>query len=80
MRSMLEDVPSADRRQRRLQLSPRGMAIVKATRAARLRLDARLRRRFGHARIDAARRLLLEVIEVLGGLDAIRERRVRPPR
>lgn len=84
MGGLLEDAPvpstGADRRVRWVQLSARGRAVVQRTRATRRRLDARLRRALGAARVDAARTVLVDALDQLGGLDAVRRRGVRPPR
>jgi hypothetical protein len=43
-------------------------------------VTAELSQRLGPRRVEAARRLLLDVVAALGGEPAVRARRVRPPR
>jgi DNA-binding MarR family transcriptional regulator len=80
MGPLLADAPSEDGRVRRVELSAVGHETVEAARAARRKLDAKLRKRIGGRRVDIARAVLLEVLEMFGGLEAVRRRRVRPPR
>jgi len=68
-----------DARVRLVALTDRGRAAVDAARAARADVVAELRERLGPRRVDAATRVLREVIDVHGGSAAIRARRVRPP-
>jgi hypothetical protein len=49
-------------------------------RHARTALEERLRQRFGTAALDAARTLLVDLLDDLGGTAAIQRREVRPPR
>lgn len=69
----------ADRRIRRVALSTRGERAVADARAARARLEEKLRAAIGPQAMRAARTALLSVLEMSGGLDATRQRRVRPP-
>lgn len=68
-----------DARIRRVALTRRGREAVSAARRARAGLEARLRDRFGPTAFDAARALLADVLQELGGTAAIRRRDVRPP-
>ncbi|MEU9955049.1 hypothetical protein [Streptomyces sp. NPDC050982] len=43
-------------------------------------LEERLRQRFGTAALDAARALVADLLDDLGGTAAIQRREVRPPR
>ena len=70
----------ADRRTRCVALTSRGEAAVAAGRRHRAALDEELARRLGPRRVAAARRLLAETVEALGGGEHVRGRRVRPPR
>jgi DNA-binding MarR family transcriptional regulator len=80
-RGLLERRASdTDARVRLLHLSERGAAAVAAGRAHRDALEAELARALGADRVAAAKRLLAEVISRLGAGEAIRRRRVRPPR
>ncbi|WP_340561653.1 MarR family winged helix-turn-helix transcriptional regulator [Streptomyces sp. GSL17-111] len=77
----IERLPDpGDARVRRVALTARGRAAVATALSARAALDERLRRRFGAPTVDAARALLAEVLEELGGTAAVRHRAVRPPR
>ncbi|MET9849052.1 MarR family winged helix-turn-helix transcriptional regulator [Streptomyces ossamyceticus] len=69
-----------DARVRRVTLTPRGHEAVAAARRARAALEDRLRQRFGAPALDAARTLLAELLDTLGGAAAVRRREVRPPR
>jgi DNA-binding MarR family transcriptional regulator len=69
-----------DARVRLVALTDRGRAAVEAARAARAEVVAELRERLGPRRVDAATRVLREIIEHHGADRAIRARRVRPPR
>ena len=69
-----------DARARRVALTPRGEGAIAAAREHRAALATELAERLGERRVEAARRLLLDVIADLGGEPAVRGRRVRPPR
>lgn len=75
----LEAAPSADARVRIVQLSPRGHESVLAARKLRERLERKLQKSLG-ARYALAQRALAEALTALGGVDAVRGRRVPPPR
>lgn len=68
-----------DARVRLVSLSGRGRAAVEAAREERAAVVAELRERIGPRRVDAATRVLREVLEVHGAGAAVRARRVRPP-
>jgi DNA-binding MarR family transcriptional regulator len=70
----------ADARVRQLALSERGRAAVAAGRAARAQVVAELEDELGPRRTATLRRALLDALEVAGGLDAVRARRVPPVR
>jgi DNA-binding MarR family transcriptional regulator len=74
------EVDPADARVRRLVLAERGRAAVAAARKARAAVTAELRERLGAHRVNAAERVLREVVVELGAQDAVRGRRVRLPR
>ncbi|WP_304454929.1 MarR family winged helix-turn-helix transcriptional regulator [Nocardiopsis sp. YSL2] len=69
-----------DARVRRVALTPRGHEAVDAARRARTELEERLRECLGDRGLDTARALLRELLDELGGTEAVRRRRVRPPR
>lgn len=68
-----------DARVRLVSLTDRGRAAVEAAREERAAVVGDLRERLGPRRVDAATRLLRDVLEVHGAGAAVRARRVRPP-
>jgi DNA-binding MarR family transcriptional regulator len=70
----------ADGRVRRVGLSDRGLDAVSTTRAVRADIDRELGEALGAERVEAARRTALDALEWAGGADAVRARRVAPPR
>jgi DNA-binding MarR family transcriptional regulator len=68
-----------DARVRLVSLTGRGRAAVDAAREERAAVVGELRDRIGPRRVDAATRVLREVLEVHGAGAAVRARRVRPP-
>lgn len=70
---------AVDARVRRVRLTRRGREVIEAYRAARRRQEERLAERYGAERVRQARELLAEVLEGLGGADAVRRRDARPP-
>jgi DNA-binding MarR family transcriptional regulator len=76
---IVESMPAADRRARRIRLSTRGWKAVTFTRAVRRRLEERLRREVGPAEYRRAKDVLLNGLRVLGGMQRIRTRRIRAP-
>jgi len=79
-RGYVERTPDrADARVRLVRLAARGEAVVEAARAERDRVTTELAERLGPRRVEAARRVLVEVVRALGAESAVRGRRVRPP-
>jgi DNA-binding MarR family transcriptional regulator len=70
----------ADRRTRRVALTARGEAAVAGGRRHRAALDEELAAQLGPRRVAAARRVLADAVEALGGGERVRGRRVRAPR
>jgi DNA-binding MarR family transcriptional regulator len=68
-----------DARVRLVGLTERGREAVEAAREERLAVVAEVRERLGPRRVDAATRVLREVLDVHGATAAVRARRVRPP-
>jgi DNA-binding MarR family transcriptional regulator len=66
----------ADGRVRRVGLSSRGEAAMRAGREARAALAADLAARLGEERLEALRGALLDVLDAVGGAEAVRGRRV----
>jgi DNA-binding MarR family transcriptional regulator len=69
-----------DARARLVALTSRGQAAIEASRRGRAALVAELAERLGPRRVEAANRLLGDVVAELGASDAVRGRRVRAPR
>lgn len=74
----VEDVASGDARVRMVQLSARGREVVAASRTVRKKLQNKLKRHCGEAELARASKVLQAALAVLGGADAVRQRRVRP--
>jgi DNA-binding MarR family transcriptional regulator len=74
------EVDADDRRVRRVTLTDRGRAGIEAARAARRELAGLLEERVGRETVESARRALVAAIDLAGGTDDIRHRRVPPPR
>ncbi|WP_091308877.1 MarR family winged helix-turn-helix transcriptional regulator [Amycolatopsis tolypomycina] len=70
----------ADARTKLLHLTEHALAAVTATRVLRCELQEEIEAEYGTERAEDARNLLAAVIGRYGGGDAIRARRVRPPR
>jgi DNA-binding MarR family transcriptional regulator len=80
-RGYVSRVPDpADARVRLVALTERGRAAVERARVHRAALVAELGERLGPRRVEAASRLLNDVVADLGADAAVRGRRVRPPR
>jgi DNA-binding MarR family transcriptional regulator len=69
-----------DARARLVSLTARGKAVIRAGRDQRAAVTGELAERLGPRRVEAARRLLLDVVADLGAEEAVRGRRVRTPR
>jgi DNA-binding MarR family transcriptional regulator len=76
----VEEAGSEDARVRRVRLSSRGQAAVDKSRALRAGLEERWKRAHGSRALEAARELLANLLESLGGSEAVRTRRIRQPR
>jgi DNA-binding MarR family transcriptional regulator len=74
----LESSPGRDARVRLVQLSERGHACVLCSRKLREKLDRRLEKALGKPLAQRTRRALAEALEVLGGVDAVKQRRLLP--
>lgn len=70
---------AADKRVRRIALTRRGASVVERGRAARAALEDELLERVGPKVLDDARRALVALLDLSGGLDAVARRRVKPP-
>jgi DNA-binding MarR family transcriptional regulator len=70
----------SDRRARRIALTDAGRDAIAQARAGRAELAAELADRLGADRLEEARAILLEALDAIGGLEAIRGRRVPPVR
>ena len=72
-------VDPADARVRQVQLTARGHEAVGLSRRTRAALEQRLARQCGAETLVAARALLADALRALGGVEAVRTRRVRAP-
>jgi DNA-binding MarR family transcriptional regulator len=70
----------ADARTKLLHLTEHARNAVEETRALRQELQQEIENEYGSERVEDARTLLASIIGRYGGGDAIRGRRVRPPR
>ena len=77
---LCRDPDPADARTKLLHLTAHALAAVEETRVLRRELQEELVAEYGTERVGDARALLASVIGRFGGGDAIRARRVRPPR
>lgn len=75
----VEDGESSDARVRMVALSERGHELVEASRAARRRLQNKLRKRLGEGELARVHQTLTQVLGLVGGAEAVQKRRVRPP-
>jgi DNA-binding MarR family transcriptional regulator len=69
-----------DARTKLLHLTEHALQAVEATRVLRAKLQEELVAEYGAERVDDTRAVLASIIGRFGGGDAIRSRRVRPPR
>jgi DNA-binding MarR family transcriptional regulator len=67
-----------DGRIRRVELTELGHDAVTVSRAIRAELGAELTAKLGAEEVEAAHRTLLAAIDVVGGMEDVRHRRVRP--
>ena len=70
----------ADARVRRVRLSERGRGAVARARKIRASLERKLAAERGARAIEQCRAVLADVLESLGGAEAVKKRRVRGPR
>jgi len=70
----------ADARHRLVRLTKRGHALIAASRRARAAVEKRIERRHGNTTLAQTKRVLADVLETLGGANAVRGRRVVAPR
>jgi DNA-binding MarR family transcriptional regulator len=76
---IVETVPAADRRSKRIRLSARGRECVRIARMMRVQIERRLRKAVGRRSYGHAKENLVECLNLLGGVDRIQSRRVRQP-
>ena len=77
---VLQLTKAKDRRTKVVRLSSYGWKIVRLGRSGRTQLHGRLVRQIGRRRYEAARAIILECLETLGGIPAIQHRKIRAPR
>ena len=68
-----------DARSRRAALTERGYGAIEAGRRHRAAIQAEVAEALGERRVEAARRVMTEVVKELGAEGPVRGRRVRPP-
>ena len=66
-----------DARKRMVHLTKRGDAVVSAAKKSRRALEAKLARKHGPKTVAACKKLLADVLEELGGVDAVASRNAR---
>lgn len=75
----LELSAAEDRRAKRVRLSAQGQQLVQHGRRVRKRIEKRLYTALGVKRYNEARSVLEDCLTQLGGVEAIRQRKVRQP-
>ena len=78
-RGVLEETPGNDRRSKIIRLSDRGWNAVHASRRIRTTIHRRIQRALGATDYERTSRILVPCLDLLGGADTIRTRRVRQP-
>ena len=76
---VLEEAPGRDRRSKIIRLSVRGWKAVHSSRRVRTTIHRRIQKAIGRKEYEGTRRTLIRCLDLLGGADAIRTRRVREP-
>jgi DNA-binding MarR family transcriptional regulator len=69
----------ADHRSKLLQLTDTGWHGVREARRGRERLERQLEKKLGTARYASIRAALRECLELMGGVERLRNRQIRPP-
>ena len=69
---------TTDSRVRRVSLTRKGQGVLDAGRAARAALEQTLLEQLGPQRLADAKAALVSLLDIVGGLDTVRGRRVRP--
>ena len=77
---LVEAVADKDRRAKRIRLAQRGRNCVQFGRRLRARIEKQLIRSAGRRNYEHAQATVLNCLEVLGGIERIRSRRIRAPR
>jgi DNA-binding MarR family transcriptional regulator len=77
---ILEAAAAGDRRAKMIRLSERGRQSVKIARGARRIVESRLVKAVGAEDYESARKVLTKALNVLGGLQRIRTRKILEPR
>ena len=75
----VEATSGKDRRSKRIRLSSEGWRCVELARKLRKQLERRLIRTVGSRKHGEAKRILLQCLGELGGMERVRSRRIRPP-
>jgi DNA-binding MarR family transcriptional regulator len=72
--------PLLDGRFRFVELSSRGVDALERARSLRAEFERRFEKRFGERSVATAKKLLAQALEDLGGVEAVRHRRIKMPR
>ncbi len=75
---VIEASAGQDRRAKRIRLSRRGWRAVKLSRRVRAQIERRLIRALGARQYAMGKRILLDCLDELGGVERIKGRRIRP--
>lgn len=77
---LVEAVSDKDRRAKRIRLAQRGRNCVQLGRRVRARIEKQLIRSAGKDNYEDAKATVMNCLDVLGGIERIRSRRIRAPR
>jgi DNA-binding MarR family transcriptional regulator len=77
---LAEAVSEKDRRAKRIRLAQRGRNCVRLGRRLRAKLEKELIRSAGKKNYENAKATIVNCLELLGGVERIRSRRIRAPR
>lgn len=76
---VIDFVPDADRRAKRVRLSIRGWNVVRRGRQIRREIEGRLIHVAGAEQYETAKSILSVCLEALGGVERVRSRRILSP-
>ena len=76
---ILEALPGADKRSKRIRLSEVGRGLVKASRDARKKIEKKIEKAIGKNQFENTKQTILRCLEVVGGTKSIQQRRISIP-